>query len=147
MPGYWLMKTEPETYSFEQLTRDKRTNWNDVRNYQARNYLREMVEGDLFFYHSNTSPPGSPAWAASRARRILTRSSATPKASTTTPDRLGDPTRCPTRRSAPRSATQTSRRRSTLDARRDASRRRAAVPVSAARTPGDTCGRRLDFSL
>ena len=51
--SYWLLKTEPETYSFEQLSKDKRTNWNDVRNYQARNYLRKAAKGDIaLIYHS-----------------------------------------------------------------------------------------------
>jgi predicted RNA-binding protein with PUA-like domain len=52
-PSYWLCKTEPETYSFDQLRKDKKTNWNDVRNYQARNNLRKMTKGDLvLIYHS-----------------------------------------------------------------------------------------------
>ena len=52
-PQYWLLKTEPQTYSFAQLTDDKRTNWNGVRNYQARNNLRKMANGDLaLIYHS-----------------------------------------------------------------------------------------------
>lgn len=51
--SYWLLKTEPETYNFEQLLKDKRTNWNDVRNYQARNNLRKMLVGDIaLIYHS-----------------------------------------------------------------------------------------------
>lgn len=51
--SYWLLKTEPETYSFSQLLKDKRTNWNDVRNYQARNNLRKMAKGDIaLIYHS-----------------------------------------------------------------------------------------------
>lgn len=55
MPKYWLCKTEPETYSFEQLMKDKRTNWNDVRNYQARNNLRNMAQGDIVLvYHSGS---------------------------------------------------------------------------------------------
>lgn len=50
---YWLLKTEPETYSFDRLLKDKKTNWNDVRNYQARNFLREIKKGDLtVIYHS-----------------------------------------------------------------------------------------------
>lgn len=50
---YWLLKTEPETYSFERLLADRKTNWNDVRNYQARNYLREIAKGDVaLIYHS-----------------------------------------------------------------------------------------------
>jgi len=57
---YWLMKSEPETYSIEDLAREGRAEWDGVRNYQARNYMRdEMAEGDLvFFYHSNARPPG-----------------------------------------------------------------------------------------
>lgn len=51
--AYWLLKTEPGTYSFEQLLKDGKTNWNDVRNYQARNYLRTISKGDLaLIYHS-----------------------------------------------------------------------------------------------
>lgn len=53
MAGYWLLKTEPSTYSFEQLRKQRRTNWNDVRNFQARNFLREVGVGDLaLIYHS-----------------------------------------------------------------------------------------------
>lgn len=51
--NYWLMKTEPGTYSWEDLRRDKKTFWDGVRNYQARNNLKEMKEGDLaLYYHS-----------------------------------------------------------------------------------------------
>lgn len=50
---YWLVKTEPETYSFDDLQRDGHTLWDGVRNYQARNNLKAMQEGDLVFvYHS-----------------------------------------------------------------------------------------------
>ena len=53
MPKYWLLKTEPETYSFSQLLKEKKTNWNNVRNFQARNALREAKIGDLaLIYHS-----------------------------------------------------------------------------------------------
>jgi len=53
MANFWLFKSEPETYSFSQLLKDKRTNWNDVRNYQARNYLRKVEKGDhALIYHS-----------------------------------------------------------------------------------------------
>lgn len=56
---YWLMKSEPDCYSIDDLARDGRAAWDGVRNYQARNFMREMHEGDsVFFYHSNTSPPG-----------------------------------------------------------------------------------------
>lgn len=52
-PNYWLLKTEPETYSFEQLLKDKKTPWNGVRNHQAKNNLNQMKPGDLaLIYHS-----------------------------------------------------------------------------------------------
>jgi predicted RNA-binding protein with PUA-like domain len=51
---YWLVKSEPVKYSWEKFNKDGRTFWDGVRNYQARNNLREMKEGDLvLFYHSN----------------------------------------------------------------------------------------------
>ena len=56
---YWLMKSEPDVYSIAELEHDPEEIWDGVRNYQARNFLREMQVGDLgFFYHSNTKPPG-----------------------------------------------------------------------------------------
>jgi predicted RNA-binding protein with PUA-like domain len=57
---HWLMKSEPSAYSIGDLKRDKTTNWNGVRNYQARNYLRdEMKIGDkVLFYASNADPSG-----------------------------------------------------------------------------------------
>ena len=52
--NYWLIKSEPFKYSFDQLMRDKKTFWDGVRNYQARNFLRAMQVGDLaLYYHSN----------------------------------------------------------------------------------------------
>jgi predicted RNA-binding protein with PUA-like domain len=60
MPRYWLMKSEPGSYSLDDLERDGSTCWEGVRNYQARNLMREMSEGDLvLFYHSNADPPGA----------------------------------------------------------------------------------------
>ena len=51
--NYWLYKTEPETYSFDDLLRDKKTNWNGVRNFQARNNLKAARKGDqVLIYHS-----------------------------------------------------------------------------------------------
>jgi len=51
---YWLVKSEPVKYSWEKFNKDGRTFWDGVRNYQARNNLREMKDGDLvMFYHSN----------------------------------------------------------------------------------------------
>jgi len=52
--GYWLMKSEPYKYSWDDLVRDGRTYWDGVRNYEARNNLVAMKVGDLaFYYHSN----------------------------------------------------------------------------------------------
>ncbi|WP_316761187.1 EVE domain-containing protein [Pedobacter aquatilis] len=52
--NYWLVKSEPFKYSWEKFNEDGRTFWDGVRNYQARNNLRDMREGDLvLFYHSN----------------------------------------------------------------------------------------------
>ena len=51
---FWLIKSEPETYSWDQLVKDKKTRWDGIRNYAARNHLRAMNQGDsLLFYHSN----------------------------------------------------------------------------------------------
>lgn len=52
--AYWLIKSEPFKYSWNQFEKDKQTSWDGVRNYAARNNLRAMKKGDLaFFYHSN----------------------------------------------------------------------------------------------
>ena len=59
MARCWLMKSEPDVYSIDDLKRDGSTCWEGVRNYQARNLLREMEVGDaVLFYHSNAKPPG-----------------------------------------------------------------------------------------
>ncbi len=51
--NYWLMKTEPGTFSWDDLVRDKKAIWDGVRNFQARNNLKNMKKGDLaFIYHS-----------------------------------------------------------------------------------------------
>jgi predicted RNA-binding protein with PUA-like domain len=53
--AYWLFKSEPGVYSIDDLARDKRTMWEGVRNYQARNLMREARKGDgVLFYHSQT---------------------------------------------------------------------------------------------
>lgn len=53
--GLWLVKQEPETYSWDDFVRDGRTDWTGVRNFQARNNLRQMKAGDrVLFYHSGT---------------------------------------------------------------------------------------------
>lgn len=55
--NHWLVKSEPSTYSWEDFVKEKRTMWNGVRNFQARNNLKAMKEGDLvFFYHSVHNP-------------------------------------------------------------------------------------------
>ena len=52
---YWLLRSEPEAYGWDDLIRDGETEWNGVRNYTARNFLKEMQPGDrAIFYHSNT---------------------------------------------------------------------------------------------
>ncbi len=52
--AYWLVKSEPSAYSWEQLEIDKKTDWTGVRNYAARNHLKSMKKGDeVFYYHSN----------------------------------------------------------------------------------------------
>jgi predicted RNA-binding protein with PUA-like domain len=61
MPRYWLMKSEPEAFSIDDLARAKNgtTRWDGVRNYQARNFLRDDISlGDgVLFYHSSVDPP------------------------------------------------------------------------------------------
>ena len=53
MPAHWLIKSEPSAYSFARLQSDGRTEWTGVRNFEARNNLRAMAEGDLcLYYHS-----------------------------------------------------------------------------------------------
>ena len=57
---FWLMKSEPRVFSIEDLARSSKqtTCWDGVRNYQARNFMREMAAGDrVLFYHSNAEPP------------------------------------------------------------------------------------------
>ena len=56
---YWLMKSEPSAYSIDDLERDGTTSWEGVRNYQARNFMREMSVGDrVLFYASSAEPSG-----------------------------------------------------------------------------------------
>ncbi len=66
---HWLVKSEPGTYSIDDLAREHRTAWEGIRNYQARNNLRDMKAGDLvLFYHSSANPAGV-AGVASVARQ------------------------------------------------------------------------------
>jgi predicted RNA-binding protein with PUA-like domain len=56
---FWLVKSEPDSYSIDDLERDGRTHWDGVRNFKARNNMRAMSVGDeVLFYHSNAKPPG-----------------------------------------------------------------------------------------
>ena len=59
MTGLWLMKSEPHVYAYSDLVSDGSTHWDGVRNYQARNMMRDQMKlGDLvLYYHSNTKPP------------------------------------------------------------------------------------------
>ncbi|MEM9207654.1 MAG: EVE domain-containing protein [Pseudomonadota bacterium] len=56
----WLMKSEPDAYSIDDLERDQREPWDGIRNYQARNMMRDdmKIGDDVFFYHSNCKEPG-----------------------------------------------------------------------------------------
>lgn len=56
---FWLMKTEPDVYSIWDLQRDKKTHWEGIRNYQARNFMRDTmsVSDSVLIYHSNTKEP------------------------------------------------------------------------------------------
>ncbi len=59
MPRHWLLKTEPDSFSIDDLERVGHEEWSGVRNFTARNFMREMRVGDLgFFYHSSTKPVG-----------------------------------------------------------------------------------------
>ncbi len=77
MAQYWLLKSEPGTYAIADLERDGHTSWEGVRNYQARNFLRdELQPGDqVLFYHSTAEPPGVAGIA-----RVVSRGSADPTA-------------------------------------------------------------------
>jgi predicted RNA-binding protein with PUA-like domain len=57
--AHWLMKSEPDAFSIDDLRRKRRSPWDGVRNYQARNFMRSMTVGDaVLFYHSNAAPSG-----------------------------------------------------------------------------------------
>jgi len=65
---YWLLRSEPDAYSWDDLVRDGGTEWNGVRNYTARNFLKEMQPGDrAMFYHSNTEKAAVGVMEISRA--------------------------------------------------------------------------------
>jgi predicted RNA-binding protein with PUA-like domain len=58
--AYWLMKSEPDVYSIDNLAKDGREMWDSIRNYQARNMMRDdmRIGDEIFFYHSNCKTPG-----------------------------------------------------------------------------------------
>ena len=58
-PSFWLMKSEPDVFSIDDLARKRVSGWDGVRNYQARNFMKAMKRGDkVLFYHSNAKPSG-----------------------------------------------------------------------------------------
>lgn len=58
-PNYWLMKSEPDVYGIDHLKKEKKSYWDGVRNFKARNNMRDMNIGDgVLFYHSNAEPKG-----------------------------------------------------------------------------------------
>ena len=58
--AHWLMKSEPDSFSYADLVKVRRAGWDGVRNHQARNFLRQMAVGEqAIFYHSSTNPPGA----------------------------------------------------------------------------------------
>lgn len=66
--AYWMLRSEPDAYSWDDLVRDGETEWNGVRNYTARNFLKEMAVGDeALFYHSNTEKAAVGIMAITRA--------------------------------------------------------------------------------
>jgi predicted RNA-binding protein with PUA-like domain len=66
--AYWILRSEPETYGWDDLVRDKGTEWDGVRNYTARNFLKEMQPGDeALFYHSGKQKAAVGVMAITRA--------------------------------------------------------------------------------
>ena len=68
--AYWLMKSEPDVFGYDDLVRVKREGWDGVRNYTARNFLKDMAPGDLaLFYHSQSDKAAVGVMAITRAWR------------------------------------------------------------------------------
>ncbi len=106
--GLWLVKQEPETYSWDDFVRDGRTDWTGVRNFQARNNLRQMKVGErVLFYHSGTGKcvvgiaevaksaypdptANDPQWVAVDLKPLKPLNEAVPLASIRYHDRLGN---------------------------------------------------------
>ena len=70
---HWLMKSEPDVYSLDHLKAEEKTGWDGIRNYQARNFMRDTMQvGDkVLFYHSNTKPPGIAGLAVISALHLI----------------------------------------------------------------------------
>ena len=67
---YWILRSEPDAYGWDDLVRDGATEWDGVRNYTARNFLKAMAPGDLaLFYHSNTEKAAVGVMEVTRAWR------------------------------------------------------------------------------
>jgi predicted RNA-binding protein with PUA-like domain len=67
--NYWLMKSEPSAYSIDDLARDKVTNWNGIRNFQARNFMRDQMKaGDKVLFYASSADPSGVAGIAEIAR-------------------------------------------------------------------------------
>ncbi|MBL9147248.1 MAG: EVE domain-containing protein [Phycisphaerae bacterium] len=77
----WLIKTEPDCYSIDDFAREKKTRWTGVRNYQARNFMRDSMKvGDpILFYHSSSEPPGVAGLARVSAAADWDRTALDPK--------------------------------------------------------------------
>ena len=68
--AYWILRSEPDVYGWDDLVRDSGTEWDGVRNYTARNFLKAMARGDLaLFYHSNTEKAAVGVMEVTRAWR------------------------------------------------------------------------------
>lgn len=68
--AYWLLRSEPDAYGWDDLVREGATEWNGVRNYTARNFLKAMAPGDhALFYHSNTEKAAVGIMAITRGWR------------------------------------------------------------------------------
>ena len=83
---YWLMKSEPDAFSIDNLKKVGTEPWNGVRNYQARNFMRAMQVGDgVLFYHSNCKEPGIVGTATVASAAYPDDTSSTRSPTTTTP--------------------------------------------------------------
>jgi len=89
---YWLMKTEPDTFSIDDLERVDIEPWTGVRNYQARNLMRDQMQvgDDVLFYHSSTTPPGVAGLAKVHRTGVVDATQFDPKSKYHDPDSKQD---------------------------------------------------------